>query len=88
MKHFDCPVIGRRPAQEFLCSGGSVSILLMDDNDAAREALFFGDATARVKREWWFHKPSRLWFIFERDTASDIVHSVELATRVDSDASV
>lgn len=88
MKHFDCPVIGRRPAQEFHCSGGSVGILLMEDPDAAREALFFGDATARIKREWWYHKPSRLWFIFERDTATDIVHGVELATRTGSHASV
>ena len=31
MKHFECPVIGRRPAQEFICSGGSVGILLMED---------------------------------------------------------
>ena len=50
MKHFDCPIIGRRPAQEFICSGGMIAIVQMTDQDAAREALFFGDATARVKR--------------------------------------
>lgn len=88
MKHFDCPVIGRRPAQEFICNGGSVGILLMEDGDAAREALFFGDATARVKREWWYHKPSKLWFVFERDTATDVVHSIELATKVSRDERV
>jgi sarcosine oxidase subunit delta len=82
MKHFDCPVIGRRPQQEFLCSGASIDIILMDDADAAREALYFGDATARVKREWWYHKPSRLWFLLQRDTGTDTVMSVELATQV------
>jgi len=88
MKHFDCPIIGRRPAQEFICSGGMISIVQMTDQDAAREALFFGDATARVKREWWYHKPSRLWFLFQRDTATDVVHSIELATRVSTDDGV
>ena len=48
--------------------------------DAARRALYFGDATARVKREWWYHRPSRLWFRFERDTATDVVLAIELAT--------
>ena len=80
MKHFDCPVIGRRPATEFLCAGGGVQVLAMEDEAAAREALYFGDATARVKREWWYHRPSRLWFILERDTASDEVQSVTLAS--------
>jgi len=48
--------------------------------EAARRALYFGDATARVKHEWWFHRPSRLWFRFERDTASDTLLSIELLT--------
>lgn len=80
MKHFDCPVIGRRPATEFLCAGGAIQVLAMEDEAAAREALYFGDATARVKREWWYHRPSRLWFVFERDTATDFVHTVALAS--------
>ena len=80
MKHFDCPVIGRRPAIEFLCAGGGIAVLDMDDEAAAREALYFGDATARVKREWWYHRPSRLWFILERDTATDTVQRVTLAS--------
>lgn len=54
----------------------------MEDAAAAREALYFGDATARVKREWWYHKPSRLWFLLERHTGTDTVVSVELATQV------
>jgi sarcosine oxidase, subunit delta len=79
MKQFDCPHIGRRPASEFLCAGGMIGVLQMQDPAAARRALYFGDATARVKCEWWLHRPSRLWFRFERDTATDQVVSIELA---------
>lgn len=79
MKQFDCPHIGRRPASEFVFAGGMIGVMCMPDADAARRALYFGDATARVKREWWLHRPSRLWFLFERDTATDQVVSIELA---------
>jgi sarcosine oxidase subunit delta len=26
-----------------------------------------------VKKEWWYHLPSGVWFIAERDTAADRV---------------
>ena len=80
MKQFDCPHLGRRPAAEFVCAGGMIGVMQIEDGDAARRALYFGDATARVKREWWYHRPSRLWFLFERDTATDTVLSIALAT--------
>lgn len=86
MKQFDCPHIGRRPASEFICAGGMIGVMQMQDPAAARRALYFGDATARVKREWWLHRPSRLWFRFERDTATDQVLSIELANPEDADA--
>jgi len=86
MKQFDCPHIGRRPASEFVCAGGMIGVMQMQDPAAARRALYFGDATARVKREWWLHRPSRLWFRFERDTATDQVLSIELAHPEDADA--
>ncbi|MGH8596089.1 MAG: sarcosine oxidase subunit delta [Gammaproteobacteria bacterium] len=79
MKQFRCPILGTRPAQEFLCAGGAIEGLLEPDTAAARRGVYFGDATARVKREWWYHRPSHLWFVFERDTASDEVHSITLA---------
>ncbi|MGD9601065.1 MAG: sarcosine oxidase subunit delta [Gammaproteobacteria bacterium] len=81
MKHFDCPLIGRRPVSEFLCAGGAIHGLLQEDAAAARHGVYFGDATARVKREWWFHRPSHLWFVIARDTATDEVTQVALASR-------
>ena len=86
MKQFDCPHIGRRPASEFVCAGGMIGVMQIEDPDSARRALYFGDATARVKREWWLHRPSRLWFRFERDTATDQVLAIELAHPEDTDA--
>jgi len=86
MKQFDCPHIGRRPASEFVCAGGMIGVMQMQDPAAARRALYFGDATARVKGEWWLHRPSRLWFRFERDTATDQVLSIELANPEGADA--
>ena len=80
MKQFDCPVLGLRPASEFVCAGGMIGVMQMTDGDAARRALYFGDATARVKREWWYHRPSGLWFRFERDTANDTVLAIEFVT--------
>lgn len=86
MKQFECPLIGTRPATEFICAGGMVAVMQMSDADAARRALYFGDATARIKREWWLHRPSRLWFRFERDTATDQVLSITLADSGGPDA--
>jgi len=81
MKLFDCPLLGRRPASEFVCAGASINGLLQTDVAVARRNVYFGDATAGVKREWWFHRPSNLWFLIARDTASDTVIEIELASR-------
>jgi sarcosine oxidase subunit delta len=35
--------------------------------------LFMRGNRAGVVREWWFHSPSGLWFIAERDTIADRV---------------
>jgi len=83
MKQFDCPRIGRRPASEFLCAGAAISGLLQSDFARARHNVYFGDATARVKREWWFHRPSHLWFLIDRDTATDEVIAIALASRAE-----
>jgi sarcosine oxidase, subunit delta len=83
LKLFRCPGLGLRPAQEFICAGAAIGGLLQADSAVAREGVYFGDATARVKREWWFHRPSHLWFLVERDTASDEVLTIELAQPLD-----
>lgn len=79
MKHFDCPVIGNRPISEFTGGGTAINGLLNADPASARANLNFGDGTVKIKHEWWYHRPSQLWFIVARDTGSDSVLSVQLA---------
>lgn len=81
MKQFNCPRLGLRPASEFLCAGTAINGLLQADSARARRSVYFGDATARVKSEWWFHRPSHLWFLITRDTATDHVVDIQLASR-------
>ena len=80
MKYFNCPVIGERPSGEFVCAGSAIEGLVNEDAASVRHGLYFGDATARVKREWWWHRPSHLWFLITRDTRTDSVSRIELAS--------
>ena len=86
MKLLNCPVIGTRPASDFICAGSGIGGLIQDDLAAARAGIYFGDATARVKREWWYHRPSHLWFVIDRDTATDDIQHVELASPAPTDS--
>ncbi len=79
MQYFDCPVIGRRPRNEFTSGGRAIALMLEDDAAAARTRLNFGRGVATVRTEWWYHTPSALWFTIERDTATDEVGAVRLA---------
>ena len=35
--------------------------------------VFNRNGAAAVKKEWWCHTPSGVWFIAERDTSTDRV---------------
>jgi sarcosine oxidase, subunit delta len=75
MKLLDCPINGPRPISEFV-SGGELRT--MPDPEAATdeawaEYVFFRTGVAGIKKEWWYHVPSGVWFIAERDTAADEV---------------
>jgi len=80
MKLMTCPVNGPRAITEFAYGGeframpdpGSVS-----DTDWA-DYVFNRDSVPCVKREWWCHAPSGIWFIAERDTASDTIRTTYL----------
>ena len=88
MKQFSCPLIGRRPTSEFICAGSAIGGLLQEDFAMARAGIYFGDTTARVKREWWYHRPSHLWFVIARDTATDEVEQIDLATLIGAHSDV
>ena len=73
MKLIPCPLSGLRPQNEF--HYGGVYHPMPDpatlDDKAWAEHLFHRDGAPGVVREWWYHLPSGLWFIAERDTATD-----------------
>lgn len=70
-----CPINGPRPVSEFAYAG---ALRDMPDPDVATDAqwsayVFNRQGQAGVKREWWYHIASGVWFIAERDTAADRV---------------
>jgi len=75
MKMIPCPLNGLRPAEEF-AYGGEVRVMpdpaRVDDARWA-QYVFHRSGVPGVKREWWCHTSSGVWFIAERDTASDVV---------------
>jgi sarcosine oxidase subunit delta len=75
MKILSCPVNGPRPMSEFAYGG---ELREMPDPARSTDAewtdyVFNRDSVPGVKREWWCHTSSGVWFIAERDTVSDVV---------------
>ncbi len=75
MKLLTCPVNGLRPISEFVY-GGEIRPMPDPDtctDDAWSDYVFNRSGVAGIKREWWCHSPSGVWFVAERDTATDHV---------------
>ena len=75
MKLMTCPVNGTRGIGEFVYGG---ELRAMPDPAASSDAVwadyvFNRTGIAGLKREWWCHGPSGVWFIAERDTGSDAI---------------
>lgn len=75
MKLLTCPLNGPRPISEFVYGG---EVRPMPDPDTCSDAewsdyVFNRSGVAGVKREWWCHSPSGVWFLAERDTTTDTV---------------
>jgi sarcosine oxidase subunit delta len=75
MKILTCPINGPRPIQEFVYGGDVTPI---PDPDAVTDAewakyVFNRDGAAAVTTEWWYHAPSGVWFVADRDTGTDSV---------------
>lgn len=75
MKIMTCPINGPRPVSEFFYWG---EVREMPDPAVATDVewahyVFNRNSTPGVKREWWYHTPSGVWFIAERDTIKDEV---------------
>jgi sarcosine oxidase, subunit delta len=75
MKLMTCPINGARAISEFAYGG---ELREMPDPAAASDEawadyVFNRSGVACVKKEWWCHTPSGVWFIAERDTATDSI---------------
>lgn len=82
MKILTCPINGPRPIQEFTWGG---EFRVMPDPDQATDAEWsdyvFNRANAPgIKKEWWNHTASGVWFIAERDTEKDQIIRTYLYT--------
>lgn len=78
MKYIDLPILGRRPVTEFTVAG------VLDPEPAELDGItpgawvFNRNSVPMRRNEWWYHTPTQLWFVVERDTASDAVLHAEL----------
>jgi sarcosine oxidase subunit delta len=73
MKILNCPVNGPRPVQEFHF-GGEVRHMpepAQCDDVQWADYVFNRSGEPGVKREWWFHIASSVWFIAERNIVTD-----------------
>jgi len=75
MKIMTCPINGARPVSEFAYAG---ALRDMPDPATATDEqwaayVFNQQGKAGIKREWWYHIASGVWFIAERDTTVDRV---------------
>jgi sarcosine oxidase subunit delta len=75
MKLMTCPINGPRSISEFAYAG---ELRPMPDPGSATDAVwaeyvFHRSGVPGVKLEWWCHTPSGVWFIAERDTATDLI---------------
>lgn len=80
MKIMTCPINGPRPVGEFIYQG---EFKHMPDPERATDEqwanyVFNKSGSAAVKHEWWYHSPSGVWFIAQRDTATDNILSTFL----------
>ena len=75
MKLITCSHIGTRPQSEFVFGGTVRPLRDPDCLDEPQwgEHVFHWDGAPGVRREWWFHTPTGLWFVLERDTTTGVV---------------
>ena len=75
MKLLRCPHIGPRPVSEFTYGGEAFAERDPEtcDDSAWADHVFNVNGEPGIRREWWHHGPSGIWFILDRDTRTDTV---------------
>ena len=75
MKIIHCPINGPRPAQEFVFGGEfRLPPENADENVSDLEwadYVFNRNGEPGIKKEWWYHIASGVWFLAERDNVTD-----------------
>ena len=70
MKFIQCPHLGNRPITEFDFGG-----VLEPEPEVLEIApgrwAFEQDSRPMTRREWWFHRSSKQWFLVERNTKTN-----------------
>ena len=79
MKYIDLPLLGIRPTTEFVAAGVVEPEPAELDGISAAAWVFDRASVPMQRNEWWYHTPSQLWFVVERDTESDEILNVTLA---------
>lgn len=75
MKLIRCPVNGLRPAQEFAYGGAFRPMPNPDEvNDQQwADYVFNREGEPGLRREWWYHIASGVWFIAERNNEDGVI---------------
>ena len=73
MKLIPCPINGPRPIREFHFGG---ELRSMPDPQSATDEqwadyVFDRNGEPGVRREWWYHTPSGVWFVALRNNVTD-----------------
>lgn len=83
MKFVECPMIGRRALSEFTYGGAQqLEPEHTEVSDQSwSEFLFYRHSHPQTQKEWWHHRPTGIWYIFERNTLTDEISQVSLAVK-------
>ena len=76
MKLLTCPINGPRPVSRVRlrrARSGRCRTRTPATDDEWADYVFNRNGAPGVKKEWWYHIASGVWFIAERDTAADRV---------------
>ncbi|MBK5937749.1 sarcosine oxidase subunit delta [Halochromatium roseum] len=71
MKLIPLPDLGPHPVTEFDYGGEQSRPPLVADDATWAAHVFNRTGAPGVLREWWYHRPTGGWYLFERDTAQD-----------------
>lgn len=83
MKFITCPTIGTRALSEFIFGGlveSEPDFEGLSEQDWASH-VFYRRSHPQVQKEWWYHRPTAMWFFFVRDTLTDEISQVSIAQK-------